>query len=271
MTTQVDVCNQALDNIGAGLSITSLSPPLPAPNAERVARHYQPKVDALSRAAHWNCLRRQVALTLTRAALGTPENPAGTTLLQPPRPWLYEYAYPADCLAARFLVPDPPTSTGTNPPIFPSNIGLLQTTIPLDGWKFAVGVNVDPNQPTDPNALIKVIWTDLEFADLVYTARIANPDLWDPHFLLAATATLGAWLVNPTNMNQVILKGQVEIASSIVTQARISDGNEGATSVDHLPDWMRIREQWGLGYGPPGLGQSFFGWSTLAFPSGAFI
>src|SRR5579859_6133342 len=102
MTSPVDVCNMALDNIGARYSITSLSPPQPPPNAVMVARHYQPKIDALHRAAHWNFARAQAALTLLKAAKGTPENPDGTKLPIPPIPWQYEYGYPPDCLAARF-------------------------------------------------------------------------------------------------------------------------------------------------------------------------
>jgi len=62
--SEVDVCNMALDNIGARYSITSLTPPQPAPNAIMVARHYQPKIDALLRAAHWNFARKQATLTL---------------------------------------------------------------------------------------------------------------------------------------------------------------------------------------------------------------
>src|ERR1700719_4577737 len=104
MVSAVDVANMALDNIGARYSITSLDPPQPAPNAVMVARHYQPKIDALHRAAHWNFTRKQAALSLLRAANGTPENPSGTTLPIPPVPWQYEYAYPSDCLLARFLV-----------------------------------------------------------------------------------------------------------------------------------------------------------------------
>jgi len=269
LTSPVDVANMALDNIGAGLSITSLAPPLPLPNAAVVARHYQPKIDALFRAAHWNCARRQVALTVLRAASGTPENPTGSGP-QPPRPWLYEYAYPSDCLAVRFLLPDPPAVLNGTAPIFPGNIGAIQGCLPAEGWKFVVGIDSDPNKPNDPAAQIKVILTDLQYADAVYTARIANPDLWDPHFLQAGTATLGAWLVNPVSMNREILKDQVQIASMILNQARISDGNEGFESVDHLPDWMRVRGDC-CGIGPAGLGQTFQGWSSIGFPGGFVV
>jgi hypothetical protein len=266
MTSPVDVANESLDAIGAGYTITSLSPPLPAPNAATVARHYAPKRDAVFRSAHWNSLRRQASLTVLKAAQGTPENPNGTTIPIPPFPWLYEYALPDDCLAARFLIYDPPLSTGTTPPIYPSDIGIVQRATWGDGWKFVVGIDTDAR-----NNQKKILLTDLQYADLVYTARIETPDLWDPHLHQAVVATLASFLVNPINMNLPLLKSQVEMATGIIQQARISDGNEGFESVDHMPDWMAARGNAYFGMGPPGVGQAFYGWSTIAFPGGVLL
>lgn len=263
MTSAIDVANMALDNIGARFSITSLNPPLPPPNAQVVARHYQPKIDALFRAAHWNCARRQQGLTLIKAALGTPENPSGTSFPLPPPPYQYEYAYPADCLAVRYLIPNPPTGTGTMP-ILAAGFMANPVWAPSVGYKFAVAIDTDAqgNQ-------IKVVLTDLEYAQAVYTARIQNPDLWDPHFLAGACATLGAWLVNPLARNAQVLKEQIEIAKSIVVGARVSDGNEGVATTDHEPDWMRVRGSSGFGYldGPC----AWYGWDTMGFPGGVLI
>lgn len=267
MTSEVDVCNMALDNIGARYSITSLTPPQPPPNAVLVARHYQPKIDALLRAAHWNFARKQAPLTLLKAARGTPENLSGTTLREPPTPWQYEYEYPSDCLLARFLIANPPNTAGSDQPVLGG--GAYQTPLwpNMPGYKFVVAVDED----ADGNQ-IKVILTDLEFAQCIYTARIKNPDLWDSQFLLAACATLGAWLVNPTSGDGTMLKGQIELASSIITQARVSDGNEGQTSIDYVPDWMAVR---GVG-GYSGTGDGFggvcnYGWQALGFPGGVIV
>lgn len=264
MTSEVDVANMALDSIGARYSITSLTPPQPAPNAVLVARHYQPKMDALHRAAHWNFARKQAPLTLLKAAKGTPENPDGTKLPRPPYPWQYEYEYPADCLLARNLLACPMNPTGSDMPILAAG-GYATPLWPYTpGYKFVVGVDTD----ADGNQ-IKVILTDLEFAQLVYTARIKNPDLWDSQFLLAATAFLGAWLVNPTSGDGALLKGQIEIVSSILTQARVSDGNEGATSTDYVPDWMAVR---GIGgYGFAADQNCAYGWQALGFPGGVIV
>ncbi len=261
--TPVDIVNTALDNIGARFSITSLNPPLPPPNAAVCARQYQLRMDALFRAAHWNCARRQIGLTLLKAAIGTPENANGTMPV-PPIPYTYEYAYPADCLAARYLIPNPPQSGSTSPPILAGGVMQVNQWIPPVGYKFAVAIDTDAggNQ-------IKVILTDLEFAQLVYTARIDNPDLWDPHLQNAASATLGAWLVNPLARNAQVLKEQIEIAKSIIVGARISDGNEGVTSSDHTPDWMMVRGSSAYGYltGPT----TWYGWDSMGFPGGVLV
>lgn len=264
MTSAIDVCNMALDNIGARFSITSLTPPLPPPNALVVARHYQPKVDALFRAAHWNCARRQQQLTLIKAALGTPENPSGTSFPIPPPPYQYEYALPSDCLAVRYLIPNPPaTGTGSSP-ILGGGVMANPVWCPPVGYQFAVAIDTDAN-----GNQIKVILTNLEYAQAVYTARIQNPDLWDSHFLAGACATLGAWLVNPLARNAQVLKEQIEIAKSIIIGARVSDGNEGVTTTDHEPDWMRVRGSTGFGF--QSAPSAWYGWDTMGFPGGVLI
>jgi hypothetical protein len=265
MTSPIDVANMALDAIGARFTITSLSPPLPAPNAAVVARHYQPKMDALMRSAHWDFARKQIDLTVLKAAMGTPENPNGTTLPIPPVPWQYEYAYPADCLKGRFLIADPPqTGTGTAPPIF------AQGTLPPLGWPQLAASPFVIASDTDANGNpIKVILTDLEYAALVYTARIANPDLWEAGFLSAAPIWLGLWLNNPISGDKLRFKELAEIVTSIVLQARVADGNEGFTSQDHQPDWMAARG--GISIRRALEPQTWYGWDSLALPGGGVI
>jgi hypothetical protein len=260
MVSPVDICNLSLDGIGARFSVSSLSPPLPAPNAAVVARQYQIRIDALHRAAHWNFARKTLGLSLLKAAQGTPENPNGTTLPIPPFPWQYSYAYPPDCLLMRFLQCNPPQTGGGNP--FPAGVSTTPWLWGNPGYKFVVANDTDAggNQ-------IKVILTDLEFAQGVYTCRVTNCDLWDAHFQNAAAATLGAWLVNPLARNAQVLKEQIEIATSIVQAARISDGNEGFTSTDREPDWMAVRGITGFGLAFDNA-LSYYGWSSLGLPSG---
>ncbi len=268
MPSPVDVCNIALAEIGARDEVSSVSPPDGSQAARICARMYQAKIDALSRAAHWNCLRAQVGMTLLMARRGTPENASGSTLPEPDWPWLYAYEYPPDCMMARFILPKPPQQNpggAGSPPIFPIGTFYYGSQLPDQGFKFAVATTLDQ----DGNR-IRIILTNLEYAQLVYTTQAIDPSLWDPHFLAAATSSLGAWFVNPTNRNVELAKQQYEIAASIVNEARVSDGNEGFTSSDHLPDWMAIRGP-GAGFSENSFEGFFQSWAGLVLPGGPLI
>lgn len=265
MTSAVDIANMALDQVSARFYITSLDPPLPAPNAAILARWYTPSFGMVARAAHWNCLRVQADLTLLKAARGTPENPDGTAYPVPPRPWLYEYAWPADCLKARFLVQKPPDSATdavpllgagwlANPPLFAG----------AAGFPFQVAIDTDSG-----GNRVKVILTDLEWAQLVYTAEVTNPDLWDTHFQTAVASTLAAWTVMPIKNEPQALQTAIGVATNVIQQARVSDGNEGTTTTDRVPDWMAVR---GLSaYQVLDAPRSFYGWDSISFPGGVLV
>ena len=259
MTSPVDLCNLALDQISARTSITGISPPSPPNNlaAQVASRTYQLQTDAVFRAAHWNSARSQAQLSLLKAAIGTPENPSGA-LPTPPIPWRYEYAYPSDCLKVRFVIPTPELPASTTPLM--TNVGInfqpaVKTSIP-----FVPGIDTDAqgNQ-------IKVILTNARVAQGVYTARIANPDLWDPSLQNAVIGALGAWFCSPVNGSDERKKMAIAMAVGLISQARIDDGNEGITSTDHIPDWMRARESgsgfWGIGLADGGFMGGWDSWT----------
>lgn len=259
----VDVCNLALSQIGARASITSISPSDGTVAGDACALLYQPTVDAYARAAHWNCNRFTAALTLLKAASGTPENVSGTTLPTPPVPWLYEYALPSDCLKARFIVPQL-TQQGGSPPLTTGTTAFLPGYLPDVAVRFVVAVDLD----ADGNE-IAVILTDVGSANagppqLVYTRRLVNIGLWDSQFMMGAKSALAAWLVNPVNASAAMMSQAMGIAKAMLDGARISDGNEGPQSFDHTPDWISIRA--GGRMRPSGL--FIAPWDAFAFPGG---
>src|SRR3569623_1719834 len=112
------VANLALSAIGTRSTIASLSED--STEAQTVQLWYNQTRDSLLRKLPWNWARRQVAMAVYKAAAGTPENPNGA-LPEPPWPWKYSYAWPADCLSARYILPrftlhdsviSPPLTTG---------------------------------------------------------------------------------------------------------------------------------------------------------------
>jgi hypothetical protein len=259
----VTLVNMALAEIGAQASVSSINPSDGSAEGNVASLFYQPKIDDLHRSAHWNFARFQAPLTLLKAAQGTPENPTGTTTLIPPQPWTYSYAYPSDCLKARYVLPTlsvsgyggvPFTTADNNAtPVYGQNIAV----------RFAVAVDTDAL-----GNKVRVIMTNISQAQLVYTCRITDPNLWDPSFIQAATSYLGAWFVNALARNASLHKDQMQTAMRVVNNARVTDGNEGPMTMDHTPDWITIR-----GAAPAGFnhGVFFYGWDYLATPGGSFV
>lgn len=268
MTAPVDLCNLALDQIVARATITGISPPSPPASlaAQVATRTYQPQADAVFRAAHWNSARRQVTLTLLGAAVGTPENPSGTTLPIPPIPWRYEYAWLPDCLKMRFVMPQPNLPVPGSAPLMTS-VGVTNSPLVNTAMPFVPAIDVDQN-----GNQIKVILTNAHKAQGVYTARIDNVDLWDASLQNAVVGVLAAWFALPITGDKTLMQLRTQLAVGLVNAARMSDGNEGITSMDHDPDWMQIRNAgngWGgVAGGGWGGGPFIAGYDGLGMPDG---
>jgi len=232
MPNQIDISNRALAAAGAREQIISFNE-----NSESSIQCnllFQPTFEELARKALWNCLRLQTGLTLLKAAQGTPENQTGTILPIPPQPWLYEYLLPTDCLYVRYL--RPLITQGATPvPIFPFPSSVCPTRPPYGQIDFAVATDYVSN------SLTKVILTNLSMAQIVYTQNNPNPDFWDSDFQAAMVASLAAYLIPPLNLNMNLLAKQTQIAENIVATAQSRDANEGVTTQDRTPDWIRAR------------------------------
>jgi len=81
MTSVVEICNSALNNLGAS-NITALTEN--AKNARLCNQRYEPIRDAVFRTHYWNCLIQRVQLAADT------ETPAYE--------YTYQYTLPADCL-----------------------------------------------------------------------------------------------------------------------------------------------------------------------------
>jgi len=123
----------------------------------------------------------------------------------------------------------------------------------------------------------RVILTNQPQAQLVYTVRVNDPNLWDNQFVDAASSSLAAWLVPALALNMQLMGLQIKVAQGIINSARVSDGNEGLTYVESLPDWIVARYQTGglawSGSGGAadnfGTGEGAYGgFSIMSWPSG---
>lgn len=262
MTTQLEVANRSLLAVGARTQISSLNPSDGSVEGDCVTTLWQSTFEQLARTAQWGCLRKQVTLSLLQAAQGTPENPSGSVLSTPPTPWLYTYAYPSDCLAVRFIVPSYPANQGGTPVPSTTINNSAGTWLPNGGQiRYEIGI-----QYTSNNSPYKVIFTNQDMAQAVYTVSEANPGIWDSLFEQAMVASLAAFLVPALSLNFPLMSAQIKNAEACIAIARAADGNEGVTVMDHLPDWMQARAG-GQGLG---LGFSSSDYNNVCWPGEGF-
>lgn len=262
MADTVSLVNRALLQIGARAQVSNLSEGSTEADAASVL--FVPVFEQLARAAHWNCLRKQATLSLLAAAMGTPENPQGTSLPLPPTPWLYQYALPSDCLFVRFIVPSFPAGVASVPPQTTIN-NAAPSWLPGGGQiPFAVAYATDVN-----NNPIQVILTNQDQAQAVYTVNQPNPVIWDSLFQQAFVSSLAAFFVPALSLNIQLMAASISAAERMIMQARVADGNEGVTSQDHVPDFIRARggeSGWGYAYANGYFGQYGYGYCSMAWP-----
>lgn len=261
MTTDTDICNRALSAIGTRSTIASMQEK--SNEAKQCALLYAPTRNSLMRAAHWDFARYPAYLTLLKAMPGTPENPTAGTVnwdpaTQPAPPWLYEYAYPADCLLLRFITPQISTGATGGTPIFSTPSYIPVPAVNVRPQRFQIGSDLNQQGQN-----VKIILSNQSQAVGVYTRLITEPDLWDDLFQEAMVAALGVRLVIPLAGDKAMLKLQREAAVQAIMQARVSDGNEGFTIENWTPDWLAIRGVAG-DYSTP-ISGCFTAWSGCSF------
>lgn len=287
------VANQALDAIGSDVVIGALEEG--TREAQVCLRAYGQVMRQLLRAVHWNFARRQTSMVLLADSSGQTPN-VGTIV---PVPWRFEYAYPIDCMKARFV----PWNLSTNAvAIPPGNIVPVNPNAPLTsaGSVMPFVANrlkparwlemTDPNYPAPPGLTSwdvqgsspqgsTVILTDVPQATLVYTALMIYPSNWDAQFraafvaYLASEIALPVWSRKDRKFGLQMRGEQIAIAKAKITQARVTDGNEAFTSTDFATDWIQFRRAggrtgWGDGVAGGGPGGFWGGYDTCGFGDG---
>lgn len=137
--------------------------------------------DELLDAKDWSFSRRTAPLTVLKG----PPPAGGYNFAQPwsnlyPAPgFLYEYAYPSDCMDLRAIIPMPGLMPDLDPR--PAVWRVDNDPTPI--------VSGDPPVASGPEA--KVIFTNVTNAMAVYRSRVTNPAIFDPGFTAALVALLG--------------------------------------------------------------------------------
>lgn len=254
MTSEVDICNQALAAIGTRSTIASLSEQ--SNEAIQCALQYASTRDQLLRSAPWNFVRAYANLSVLKSAPGTPEYgntvpPTYWDSTLPPPPWLYEYAYPSDCLWARAVMAQYPIGT-FDVPIF-SSISQMPMNYGGTPVPFVVASDKDEN-----NNSIKVILTNTPNAILLYNRAETDPNMFDSEFVIALINGVAANIVIPLTGSLQLRNALLQEANGYIAQTRAVDGNEGLTVQDTYPDWLRVRGQPAIGTGFDFYGMPFY-------------
>lgn len=264
MTTDISICNRALNQVPTRSTITSLNPATDdSEEAAACEMIFESTRDQLLSMAWWNFARKTATLELNKCAPGTPEFAGTETVLWntdfPPPPWAYEYFVPDDCIQARYIIPQP--TTVAVPPAYGGGVGFPYQA--LRPPRFIVDSGTTPaDDPDDPDVVVNVIETNAQNAILVYTFRNDNYDLWSAQAIDALVFALAGKLTIPLAGDKKQMISNLQQANAIALQARVSDGNEGLTIQDSVPDWLQIRgvggsnegAQWG---DPPTYGSLF--------------
>jgi hypothetical protein len=173
-----DVVNQALVDIGyAGKLIGDIYEGSMA--ARTALEIYNQTRDEILDAGEWPFARRaNVALTLLKG----PPPPGGYNPMQPwtvrfpPPGWLYEYAYPDDCLDLRAIIPPPTVMFDLDPVPALWRIDDDDSLVNRDGQAV-------------PEA--KVILTNTKNALAIYEGQITDPQFWEPGFVATLVKRMG--------------------------------------------------------------------------------
>jgi hypothetical protein len=129
---------------------------------------YSQTRDQLIREGDYEFAERSISATLQKQA---PASYVGVTWSNayPCLPWLYQYAFPSDCLKLRSVMATP---------VFVPNIDPQYNVFSID--------NDDSFSPSQ-----KVVNCNVPNAIFIYAAQVTDPQAWDVSFVEAFAAALG--------------------------------------------------------------------------------
>ena len=189
VTTPAQVVNIALGRINPSKRIGSLYDG--SPWARAALTIYGQTRDALIRNGDWQFAERLVSGVLLKTAppIGYFDNP--WTPAYPAPPWLFQYAYPDDCLDVR-------------------SVRHASTFLPNFNPIFnRFSVENDKSYPTP----VKVVLCDVPSALITYAGQVTDPSTWEPDFVEAMAAALARRLAPIKDHSLVSLEAADEQAA----------------------------------------------------------
>lgn len=198
-TSVEQLVNQAFDRIGYPEYIGNI---YEGTKQSRIALNvYAETRDKLLRNGDWGFSERTVALTLLKQAPPAYIPPMAWSTAYPPLPWMFEYAYPTDCLKVRAVKP---------------------VTMFVPNFDPQPHVFDTPNDYSlTPPA--KVIVCNVPDAVMIYTGQVTDPGTWEPDFVETVIAAL-ARLLGPSLTNMDVAKMEASDEASAKAKAEQEQG-----------------------------------------------
>lgn len=233
--TSVDICNRALDEIGARVLISALGEA--TPQGKVALRQYDPTRQQLLRAAPW-AFSRKTALLVNEGLLSAVPPTS-------PYPWQASNTYPLDCLKMHYILPQPTSQQVAGVPSVGDTL-FAPWCAPSREFRYLPAY--DPGSTLFPGAH-RVLLTNVSPVLGIYTVDVTDPNMFDVLFTNALVMALANRFVMPLSGNVKLKMSYAQMAQAAITEARVADGNEAVPSTSHTPDWIQAR---GLGGRVPG-------------------
>jgi len=200
MSNAIDICNMALSHIG--------SPRIQA-FTDRTKQgfdcdlHYEPVRDSVLRAFPWNFAKKRKVLALSDNTISG---------------WTYAYAYPTDCLRAMDIY-NPLQSQSYTDGYYDNGVYVQSAVqVKANRTKFEISLN-------DGNTR-RLVLTDQEDAELIYIARVTDPNVFDTEFTKALAYALAAELAIPQKGDPRLQEVMLRNYQMILGQAQKENANE---------------------------------------------
>lgn len=204
---EVDICNQALSHLGVN-NIQAITEP--SKEARQCKLFYPIARDAALEAHDWDFARKRLLLALSTATVTD---------------WNFVYQYPTDCLKARKILDETGAYTGT--------------VLDIETDLYAPTGQVEFECAVIENS--RVILTDKEIAELVYTMKITDANLFSPMFINSLALILAANLAVPLKGKSDLQKSFLQQYQLQVASAKAADANQSYKKPDSVSDFARAR------------------------------
>jgi len=218
MTSQVEIANLALANLGNARGIDSFNEE--SAEAAVVSRFFNLSLERTLAEFPWPFATKSQTLALT-----TDSHPE----------WDYVYAYPNDCLSAQYIATEGLANLHgswrelemeweNRTPVHPARLRV----------RFQVALS--------PSGNGRVILTNEDDAILIYTAQVTDPTIYPPNFTEALVHRLAYDVCMPITADAQLKQAILEQYRLVVGAAKATAFNESEEGREPDAEFLRVRD-----------------------------